>query len=106
MLGAWISAQSEAAFAAALQRRAEQSVLREENRARGLEHWKSRNVELDKRRLDVVQSLNVDAAHWVTEENLSEKVDEILDSFFIDVEAAEFARRGRPVCSKPERVAA
>jgi hypothetical protein len=85
---------SEAAYAAALEKRAAQAAVREARRAQGLQSWAARNEAIDARRRERVAALNAVAAEWVTEDNLAEKVDDLLDQWFISSEAAAHAQRG------------
>lgn len=100
--------RSAAAFATALEARAAQAVRREERRAIGLQTWAARRKAEDVRRRSRVEVLNAVAADWITEENLAEKVDDLLDQWFINSEAAEHAQRGFAVKteSEPTRAAA
>lgn len=86
--------KAEAGYAAALEVREKQRAERAKRRARDHAHWQARCHAIDARRLEIVARLNEAAAEWVTEDNLTLKVDALLDDFFIDEEAAEHARGG------------
>jgi hypothetical protein len=96
-------ARAEEAYAAALRRRADQAVRREENRARGVAHLEAWNAQIDERKMSRVAALNAAAPDWVTEANLAEKVDDLLDQWFINSEAASHALRGTPGHDRPAR---
>lgn len=88
--------KSEAAFAQALVQREEKAARKEERRLIGLEYWKARNARIDARRMERVETLNAVADTWVTEANLAQKVDDLLDEWFVNSDATAHAQRGTP----------
>jgi hypothetical protein len=73
-----------------------QRKRREERRAYNFKRFEeSRNV-INARRLERVAALEAASGDWITEQNLTEKIDHLLDSIFIAQEAAEHARIGTP----------
>jgi urease gamma subunit len=90
------SAKSEALQPRIIAEREIQRARREERRAYNFKRFEeSRNV-IDARRLERVAALEAASGDWITEQNVTEKIDHLLDSIFIAQEAADHARIGTP----------
>lgn len=88
------AAKGEATHARLQVLREEQKAAREIRRVIGLRTYGERNAKIDARRLERVQGLNAVAGDWVTEGNLEEKVETLLDEWFVSSDAEAHARRG------------
>jgi Mitochondrial ribosome subunit S26 len=86
--------RSEALQPAVAARAEKMRVEVEERKVFRKRSWEDRNRAIDARKMTRVAALNAVAHEWVTEQNLDEKIDEMMDDFFIAEEAAEVARRG------------
>lgn len=74
-----------------LAERAKQKKKSLERRAFNFKLWEDRCKVIETKRLDRLAALDAASSTWITESNLPEKVDEMMDSIFIAQEAAEGA---------------
>lgn len=85
--------KSEEVFQKVLAERAAEREHQEQRRVIQFKHWQERAQKHEEGRQAVIQRLNASADTWVTEENLDEKVDELLDSIFVSEDVLHSARR-------------
>jgi hypothetical protein len=89
-------AKSEALQPRIIAERELQRKRREERRTYNFKRFEESQNVINARRLERVAALEAASGDWITEQNLTEKIDHLLDSIFIAQEAAEHARIGTP----------